>query len=58
MADLKLNSKEKEFIHYKKQRVEIAKDLRYPKEVIEKIRKAKTEREISRILKECRLKGD
>lgn len=45
------------FETYKKQATQAAKDLCYPKKVIDKVKKAKTEREISRILKEHRLKG-
>lgn len=39
---------------YQKDAIRIAKDLRYGKEIIEKIKTAKTDNEIARIMKDAR----
>ena len=43
---------------YKKEALKAAKELRYPDSVKDAIEKAKTEYEISKILKNQRLKGE
>lgn len=45
-----MTKEEKEFLEHKKSTIEIARDLMYPKEVIEKIKNAKTSNEITRIM--------
>lgn len=45
----------REMYNYKRKAVRIAKDFRYTTEIIEAIHKAKTENEISNIIKNARL---
>lgn len=46
------------FEKYKKDSIRAAKDLRYGKEVIDKLESAKTEAEVTNILKTARLSKD